>query len=244
MALLDRGTHPVTGEFFTLIGFDKADIPAYFTSPENPTNALVIEPDIGGLRELFSDIADRFASHGFAVVVVEPFARFPKEVRDEMDTDERRARIAHFDDATQIGDLIAAHDWLVERTGISDAAVIGFCMGGMYTLKAATSGQFSRAVAFYGMIRLPALWRTPTHAEPLEGIEDACPTLAILGGRDAFTPEVDIAALHAAWSHRPDCEIAFYPEAEHGFAHDPDRPTHRDADAADAWLRALNFLKV
>jgi dienelactone hydrolase len=37
-------------------------------------------------------------------------------------------------------------------------------------------------------------------------------------------------------------EVVRYEGAEHGFVHDPARPTHRPADAADAWARALAFL--
>jgi carboxymethylenebutenolidase len=33
-----------------------------------------------------------------------------------------------------------------------------------------------------------------------------------------------------------------YEGAEHGFVHDPGRPTHRPDDAADAWDKALAFL--
>jgi carboxymethylenebutenolidase len=33
-----------------------------------------------------------------------------------------------------------------------------------------------------------------------------------------------------------------YPDAEHGFVHDPARPAHRPADAADAWRRAIAVL--
>ena len=69
-----------------------------------------------------------------------------------------------------------------------------------------------------------------------------CPTLAIFGGDDPFTPAADIDALRAAWADRPDCEIVVYPDAEHGFVHDPDRPAHRADDAADAWRRVLAFL--
>jgi carboxymethylenebutenolidase len=68
---------------------------------------------------------------------------------------------------------------------------------------------------------------------------DACPTLAILGGRDQWTPPDDIDKLRAL----PNVEVVVYPEAEHGFAHDPDRPAHRPDDAADAWRRALEFLR-
>ena len=67
--------------------------------------------------------------------------------------------------------------------------MLGFCMGGMYALKAAATGRFDRAVAFYGMIRVPEGWRGPTTlAEPLDTAADVCPTLAIFGGADPFTP--------------------------------------------------------
>ena len=48
-----------------------------------------------------------------------------------------------------------------DATGADRVGLIGFCMGGMYTLKAARSERFARLVAFYGMIRVPAHWRGP-----------------------------------------------------------------------------------
>ena len=69
-----------------------------------------------------------------------------------------------------------------------------------------------------------------------------CPTLAIFGDADPFTPAADLDALRVAWRDRPDCEIVVYPDAEHGFVHDPTRPAHRANDAADAWRRTLAFV--
>ena len=118
-------------------------------------------------------------------------------------------------------------------------------MGGMYTLKAAgnvgsATPRFERAVAFYGMIRVPDRWRGPGHGEPLDALRgpEACPVLAIIGDRDVWTPADDVAALDAL----PNVTVVRYPGAEHGFVHDPDRPAHRPADAADAWRRAVAFL--
>ena len=116
-------------------------------------------------------------------------------------------------------------------------------MGGMQVLKAAASGRFDRAVAFYGMVVPPAGWVGPNTRLPLDTAAEVCPTLAIFGGRDDFTPSADIEALSAAWASRPDCEIVLYPEAEHGFVHAPERPAHRPDDAADAWQRVLTFLR-
>jgi carboxymethylenebutenolidase len=68
---------------------------------------------------------------------------------------------------------------------------------------------------------------------------EACPTLAILGGKDRWTPADDIDKLRAL----PNVHVAFYPEADHGFAHDPDRPAYRADDANDAWRRAEEWLR-
>jgi len=48
----------------------------------------------------------------------------------------------------------------------------------------------------------------------------------------------DVDALRAL----PNVEAVVYPEGEHGFVHDPSRPTHRAEDAADAWARVIEFL--
>ena len=70
-----------------------------------------------------------------------------------------------------------------------------------------------------------------------------CPTLAIFGSNDPYTPPEDIAALREAWKDRDDCEIIVIEGAEHGFVHDPDRPIHRADDAAALWPRAIAWLR-
>jgi carboxymethylenebutenolidase len=176
------------------------------------------------------------------VCAPEPFARAPVEVRAEADPTARMAFVSELDDDLQIGDLEGAGDYLVVHDDVREVAVLGFCMGGMQVLKAAASGRFDRAVAFYGMVRPPEGWVGPKTRLPLDTAADVCPTLAIFGGQDSYTPAADIDALRAAWADRPDCEIVVYPDADHGFVHAPERPAHRADDAADAWRRVLAFL--
>jgi carboxymethylenebutenolidase len=203
---------------------------------------IVLHPDIMGLRPLFDDLCRRLATHGFAVCSPEPFVRAPVEVRGDAEPGARMAFVKELDDDVQIGDLEACADYLVVHDDVREVAVMGFCMGGMQALKAASSGRFDKAVSFYGMIRVPADWVGPGTRRPLDGIADACPTHAIIGGNDPYTPPDDVDALGAAWAGRGDCEIVVYPEAEHGFVHAPERPAHRADDAADAWQRVLAFL--
>ncbi len=245
MAALREGPQDVETESVTLRGYDGDAVPAFHARPDGmPSRGLVVHPDIMGVRPLFEDLARRLASHGLAVLCPEPFARAQTDGLDLSDLDTRMAAVAALDDETQIGDLELAADYLVVQDDVSEVAVLGFCIGGMYALKAATTDRFDQAVAFYGMIRLPEDWHGPGQAEPLANIEQACPTLAIFGSADPFTPAADIDALRTAWADRDDCEIVVYQDAEHGFVHDADRPAHRGDDAADAWNRVLSFLGV
>ena len=243
MAALREGRFDeVEVDTIDLRGTDGEPVPAIHARPEGmPKRGLVLHPDIMGLRPLFEDLCRRLATHGIAVCAPEPFARFDVTDLDPMG---RMQLVASMEDELQIGDLERAADHLVVHDDVSDVAILGFCMGGMYALKAAATGRFDRAVAYYGMIRVPEGWRGEALAEPLATASSVCPTLAIFGDADPYTPAADIDALRAAWADRDDCEIVVYPEAEHGFVHDADRPAHRADDAADAWTRTLAFLGV
>jgi carboxymethylenebutenolidase len=192
---------------------------------------LVVLPDIGGLRPLFDDLAQRLADDlGRVVVAPEPFPG-----REGLTLEERLAAVKGLVDHAVLGDAAAAAD----ATGFDHADVLGFCMGGMYALKAAGIGRFEKAVAFYGMIRLPDDWKSPTQSEPLDALSSnfRADVLAIIGTNDPYTPPGDVEALEAIGA-----TVVRYEGAEHGFVHDPSRPAHRPDDAEDAWRRVESFL--
>lgn len=208
--------------------------PAALAVPEGPTprRGLVVIPDIMGLRPLFDDMVDRLAADtGWAVCSAEPFAGHTDWTIEER----MNGGVPQIGDERILGDVVAAAD----ATGCESVGVLGFCMGGMFTFKAAATGRFDRAVAFYGMIRLPEAWRGPTVGEPLDALRSAerCPTMAMIGTVDPYTPPADVADAEAAG-----VDVVRYEGADHGFVHDASRPNHRADDAADAWQRALAFL--
>ena len=243
MAELPEGREDVVVERVTLHGIDGVEVEAIHARPEGmPKLGIALHPDIMGIRPLFDDVCRRLASNGFAVCCPEPFTRAPADVRASTDVVTRMAQFGRMDDDQQVGDLEAAADYVVVHDDVARVAVMGFCTGGMQALKAAADGRFDRAVSFYGMIRPPEPMRGPKMREPLDTAAHVCPTLAIVGGIDDMIPAADVDALRVAWADRPDCEIVVYPEADHAFVHDPERPVHRAADAADAWRRVLAFL--
>jgi carboxymethylenebutenolidase len=198
-----------------------------------PDRGLVIIPDIGSIRPLFDDMCERLSREQGWVVCA--FDVWPAASGKPLDW--RLANAGTLHDDVVMADAIAAAD----ATGAEKVSIIGFCMGGMYTLKAAGTGRFWRAAAFYGMIRVPEHWRSETQGEPLDALasSDRCPTMAVIGGQDTFTPAPDVDALEGAG-----VDVVRYSDAEHGFVHDPDRPAHRADDAADAWRRVISFVSA
>jgi carboxymethylenebutenolidase len=165
-------------------------------------------------------------------VAVEPFPG-----REQMTLEERMAAMPTLDDSLQLADIVVAGDVL----GIEPVGVIGFCMGGMYTMKAASTGRFDRAAAFYGMIRVPEAWHGSGQHDALDLLQSAPETtqrvLAVIGTADPYTPANEVDELEAAGA-----TVVRYQDAEHGFVHDASRPAHRADDAADAWRRVIDWL--
>lgn len=204
---------------------------AELVAPTGADRGLVVIPDIMGLRPLFDDHVARLAAEtGWAVIAPEIFPG-----HEDQPLEWRLEHASAVSDPRRLGDLVEAAD----ATGVNTVGILGFCMGGMLAYKAAGTGRFHRAVAFYGMVHTPENWDTADSIDPLEAVAapGACPVMGIVGSADHWTPPDHVAELqdHAA-------AVVVYEGADHGFVHDPDRPAHRADDAADAWSRAIAFL--
>jgi carboxymethylenebutenolidase len=192
---------------------------------------LVIWPDIFGLRPLFVDHATRLANeHAWNVVVVEPYP-----ANTEASIEARQQLTASMDDADKLADTVAA----AALTECEDVAVLGFCQGGMWAMKALGAPTIARAVAFYGMIRLPEHWTGPRIADAIDVVRDAAkPLLGIFGSEDPWCPLNQIEEL----ARCPGVTSVVYTGADHGWAQDPQRENYRPAEASDAWTLAESFL--
>jgi carboxymethylenebutenolidase len=154
---------------------------------------------------------------------------------EHLDRDGRMVAAKDLDDERILGDALAAAD----ATGCAVVNIIGFCMGGMYTLKAVKTERFHRHVPFYGMVHVPDNWRGPGQGDPLDAVRqgDSWRVLAVVGTADPFTPPDVVDELESVG-----VTVVRYHGADHAFVHDPDRPVHNAQYAIDAWARAINWM--
>ena len=201
-------------------------------SPSGPAGrGLVVIPDVMGMRPLFDDLVARLAAE--TTWSVAAFELYPG--REHLEVADRLAAASTLDDDRILGDASAAAD----ATGSNVVSILGFCMGGMYALKAVGGCRFERSCPFYGMVHVPEAWRGPGQGEPLDALATGDPesVLAVIGTADAWTPPDHVDDLEAAGA-----TVLRYEGADHGFVHDASRPAHRADDAADAWRRVLDWL--
>jgi dienelactone hydrolase len=190
---------------------------------------LVLSASLRGFTGMYTELCLRLAQrHRWRIAAPEQFPGL-----QDLDEQGRTEEVARFADKAKLDELEAAADLL----GPGPVALAGFCLGGMYALKANRRLRFSAVVAFYGMIRLPGHWRAPGQAEPLDCLARPERALAIVGQRDPLIAPADVTDLRAAG-----VQTLTFPAAGHAFAHDPSLPSYRAADATAAWQAAAAHL--
>lgn len=212
---------------------------------EGPFPGLLLIPDVRGVSPHFEDVAARFAAEGFFTAVVDLYSR---EGAPELpDMAAVFAWIAALPDPRVLADLDAAVQAVARHPDVrADAVgVTGFCLGGQYALMAAcTIDRLRACVSWYGMLRYAA----HNDDKPISPLELAprlgCPYLGLFGADDALIPPTDVDELRAILEREGKTfAIHVYPDAGHAFFNDARPDTYRPAVAADAFPRAVAFLR-
>ena len=125
---------------------------AEIASSDHPTRGVVVVPDIMGLRPLFDDLVAHLAERTTGPSPRSSRSPGASRCRSKSAWPRWRPSTTSARSATSWPPLICSTS--------SRVAVLGFCMGGMYTMKAVATGRFDRAAPFYGMIRVPDAWRS------------------------------------------------------------------------------------
>ncbi len=207
---------------------------------------LVIVPDVFGLTDHYRDIARRFAGEGFFALAVDLYSR--EGAPNLPDRPAVFAWIASLPDPRILGDLGAAVQYLASRAEVrrERIGITGYCLGGQYALMAACSVPgLAACVSWYGMLRY-AEHNARKPVSPLElAPRLACPYLGLFGAEDALIPAADVDELRTILTREEKTfAIKSYAGAGHAFFNDTRPDAYRPEAAADAWPRAVAFLRT
>jgi carboxymethylenebutenolidase len=207
---------------------------------------LIVIPDVRGLTDHYREIARRFAREGFFALAVDLYSR--EGAPDLPDMPSVFAWIQSLPDPRILGDLGAAVGYLASRSEVrrERIGITGYCMGGQYALMAACSVPgLSACVSWYGMLR----YAEHNERKPISPLELAprlaCPYLGLFGAEDALIPNADVEELRTILTREEKTfALKSYPGAGHAFFNDTRPDAYRPDAAADAWPRAVEFLRT
>ncbi|MFC3582045.1 dienelactone hydrolase family protein [Sphingomonas hylomeconis] len=239
---------PVKGRNVTIKTPDgSAD--AYFVAPTSGRHpAVLVWPDIMGLRPAFQQMANRLAESGYAVLVVNQFYRSTKapflKSGESYDQPEVRARIAPWRtaltteattrDAQAFTTFLDAQKSVDTRRGMAST---GYCMGGPMTMITAAlrPDRIRAGASFHGGGLVTDKPDSPHLMAPKM---KAAYLFAIAENDDARAP-TDKDGLRSAFAaaHLP-AEIEVYKGTMHGWC-PPDSKVYNAAQADRAWGRML-----
>jgi carboxymethylenebutenolidase len=232
---------PIAGgagaELLELESTDGTRFSASLAQSPQGRGGVVILPDVRGLYPFYTELAERFAQAGYHAIVIDYFGRTaglgPRDEGFEYMPHVRQLTVETVQD-----DVKAAAAALTGRTGVSEPATVGFCLGGFQSFMAAADVPgLSAAIGLYGL--LSERFGVPG---PIARAADMrCPVLGLFGGEDQAIPVSDVEQFDQALATAGvEHEIHVYPGAPHSFF---DRRFEEHAEASeDAWRRMLGFL--
>ncbi|MEZ4321629.1 MAG: dienelactone hydrolase family protein [Myxococcota bacterium] len=221
---------------------------AFFVFPAAGRHAAVLLwPDVAGLRPAYETMATRLAAAGYAVLAVNPYYRSAKgpilKDFDEWRTDEGRARIGPMREqltADAIAkDGVAFVAWLDQQPEVDPTRKVGtqgYCMSGPFTFRvaAAVPERVGAFASFHGGGLV-----TPDADSPhgLLPRVKAAALVCIAQNDHERDPDAKPALVEAARTAGVTAEIEVYP-ANHGWCA-LDSPVYDEAQAERAWARLL-----
>ncbi len=227
---------------------------AYFVHPVDGAHAAVLVwPDIFGLRPAFRQMGKRLAESGYAVLVVNPFYRVQKaptapEHPSFEDPATRKALMAlagGLTPATEVTDAKTFTAWLDQQPAVDKTkkmGTTGYCMGGPLVLRTAATvpDRIGAAATFHGGGLVTDKPESPHLLIPKM---KARFLVAIAANDDAKQPEAkDVLKSAFAQASLP-AEVEVYAGAQHGWC-PPDSHVY-DHDAAEkAWARQLSLFQA
>lgn len=219
----------------------------YFVHPATGTApAVLIWPDIFGLRASFRQMGKRLAESGYSVLVVNPFYRVKKAPTAEKGgatpIQELRPLAGTLNETTHTTDARAFIGWLDKQPSVAKNRKVGtqgYCMGGPIAFRtaAAVPDRVGAVASFHGG---GLVTENPNSPHLMASKTKASFLIAIAENDDQRAPN-DKTVLKETFEkvHLP-AEIEVYAGAAHGWC-PPDSRVYNEPQAEKAWSRLLEL---
>ena len=225
----------------------------YFVHPASGRHAAVIVwPDIVGIRQAFRDMGRRLAESGYSVLVVNPYYRTVKgaavpEGKGFRDPGIRDLLMPHarsLSPETCVTDGRAFVEYLDQQESVDTNRKIGttgYCMTGSYTLRlaAAMPDRIGAGGSFHG-----GGLATDKEDSPhlLVSKMKAGFLIAIAANDDERDPNAKVLLREAFDANDVSAEIEVYEDTLHGWC-PPDSAVYNEAQAERAWSRLIDLFE-
>ncbi|MBN8499785.1 MAG: dienelactone hydrolase family protein [Sphingomonadales bacterium] len=225
---------------------------AFFVHPAKGRHpAVILWPDIAGLRDAYKEMARRLAAEGYAVLAVNHYYRAGPapllssiaEWRTPAGQEKLKPAIATLSPGNTVRDAGAFVIWLDRQPAVDKRKGIGtqgYCQTGSFAIRSAAAlpGRIKAAASFHGG---GLVTDKPDSPHRLFDQSKAGFLIAIARNDDAKAPsDKDALRAAAAASGRP-VEVEVY-NADHGWC-TLDAPVYDKAEADRAWARLLALYK-
>jgi len=214
--------------------------------------AVILWPDVAGLRDAYKEMGRRLAAPGFAVLVVNHYYRAGKapllgsmaEWRSPEGQAKLKPAIATLSADNTVKDVTAFVAWLDKQPGVNRKRAIGtqgYCQTGSFAIRSAAAlpGRIKAAASFHGG---GLVTDKPGSPHTLFGKSQARFLIAIGRNDDARAPGDKDALRAAGLASGRYVEVEVY-KADHGWC-TLDAPSYDKAEADRAWARLLELYKV
>lgn len=218
---------------------------AYFVHPATGAAAAVLVwPDIFGLRPAFRQMGKRLAESGYSVLVVNPFYRTKKaptaEAGGATPIQQVMPMAQSLSETTHMTDAKAFIAWLDKQPPVAKNRKVGtqgYCMGGpmAFRTSAAVPDRVGAVASFHGggLVRADA----PNSPHLQAAKTKASFLVAIAANDDTRAPQEKDVLKKTFAEADLSAEIEVYSGA-HGWC-PPDSRVYNEADAEKAWARLL-----
>lgn len=227
---------------------------AYFVHPSSGQHpAVLIWPDIFGLRPAFRQMGKRLAESGYAVLVVNPFYRQQKaptappgaDFQDPATREKLMALMNALSVDTAGTDAKAFIPWLDSQKSVDQhkkMATTGYCMGGPLTMRTAAMfpNRIGAGASFHGGSLVTDAADSPHLLIPRI---KAHYLFAIAENDDQTQPTAKDVLRNAFAKSVVPAEIEVYAGTLHGWC-PPDSHVYNQIQAEQAWSRMLALFKI